>query len=147
MDQKLLQQEITRFEGCKYEVYLDSLGLKTAGIGHLLIGAWKDAAVGTPVSANQVDQWYQSDAARSTYIAQQILGDTFAALDENRQRMIVALCFNMGNRLAQFVNFLAALKAGDYDTAANELQNSKWYGQVGQRGPITCDAIRNGYYS
>ena len=33
-----LREELEADEGCKYHVYLDHLGLPTAGVGHLLIG-------------------------------------------------------------------------------------------------------------
>ena len=35
MDIEILKQELTEDEGCKYEIYLDHLGYKTFGIGHL----------------------------------------------------------------------------------------------------------------
>ena len=35
MDLDKLQKELAEDEGCKYEVYLDHIGYKTFGIGHL----------------------------------------------------------------------------------------------------------------
>ena len=35
MDRELLKNELIRDEGCVFEVYLDSEGLPTFGIGHL----------------------------------------------------------------------------------------------------------------
>ena len=36
MNKDKLREEIAEDEGCKYEVYLDHLGLPTCGIGHLI---------------------------------------------------------------------------------------------------------------
>lgn len=56
-------------------------------------------------------------------------------LDGVRLAAFVNLAFNMGvPRLAGFKDTLAALQAGDYETAANELQDSRWFRQVGDGG-------------
>lgn len=69
----------------------------------------------------------------------------FPALDQVRQAALTDLCFNLGTqRLAGFVKFLAALGRGDYERAADELVNSKWFGQVKRRGPRIRDMIKSG---
>jgi len=42
-----LREELKEDEGCKYEIYLDHLGLPTFGIGHL-VTEW-DEEYGKPV--------------------------------------------------------------------------------------------------
>ena len=37
MNKDRLREELAEDEGCKYEVYLDHLGLPTFGIGHLIV--------------------------------------------------------------------------------------------------------------
>ena len=37
MDLEILKKQLTEDEGCKYEIYLDHLGYKTFGIGHLCV--------------------------------------------------------------------------------------------------------------
>jgi lysozyme len=55
-------------------------------------------------------------------------------LDETRQRVLANMCFNLGcPRLKNFKNFLAALEAGDFETAGEEMMDSKWATQVGSR--------------
>jgi lysozyme len=54
------------------------------------------------------------------------------------------LCFNLGaSRLATFVRFLRAMSIGNWTVAAAELMASKWYGQVGKRGPEIVALIQN----
>lgn len=69
----------------------------------------------------------------------------WAHLDEIRGRVLIDLCFNMGIvALIGFQHFLTALRAGDYDTAADELKNSLWYNQVGSRGLRLVAMVRTG---
>lgn len=147
MNEHLLKESLIRHEGIVYEVYLDSLGYKTAGIGHLLPRNTQ-LAVGTPISREQVDYWFEQDILEATETAKHVLGkEYFNELDDNRKAIIVNLAFNLGYKLKDFKNTLAALRAHDYDLAASHLEKSKWYKQVGRRGPEICDALRNGYFS
>ena len=66
-------------------------------------------------------------------------------LDEVRQRVLANMCFNLGiDKLLGFQNALAAMAKGVYTTAAAEMQDSLWYGQVGQRAVRLCSAMETG---
>lgn len=133
-------------EGVKYSSYLDSLNLPTAGIGHLLrSNEVSTYPVPTPVSSMQVDSWFQSDAVISISGAQQLLGiDVWADLTDIRKRACADLCYNLGkSRLSKFTQFLSAIIASDYGTAGQALRNSKWFTQVGRRGPNIITMIVN----
>ncbi len=78
-----------------------------------------------------------------------------AALDENlpwwkfadeiRARVLIDLTFNMGIiKLLDFHHFISAMRACTYDWAADELKDSLWYGQVGQRGIRLVAMVRTG---
>lgn len=145
MNLQLLRDELTQFEGCKYVVYLDTLGLKTAGIGHLLVGAECDMPAGQVVSEEQVSKWYAKDVMAAIAIANKSVNN-FTQLDDCRQRILTQLAFNMGNKLLQFKKTLALIEASRFEEASLELMMSKWYTQVGHRGPITCKALKSGSY-
>lgn len=69
----------------------------------------------------------------------------FNHLDEVRQAAVTDLRFNLGpNRLRGFKKFLAAMARSDWPTAAVELENSKWFTQVGRRGPRIVSMIKRG---
>ena len=58
--------------------------------------------------------------------------DWFAPLTELRQRAITELVFNLGvSGFTAFKRTIAAIKAGQYATAATNLLASKWKAQVG----------------
>ena len=125
-------------EGVKYKSYLDSLGLPTAGIGHLLrANEISQYPVPTAVSSEQVDAWFQQDAPISIAGAQRLLTtDVWANLTDIRKRACADLCYNMGeSRLSKFKVFLSNMKAGNYTLAGDSLRDSKWFTQVGRRGP------------
>ena len=55
-------------------------------------------------------------------------------LDDVRQRVLANMAFNLGlPRLSKFVNFLTAVQASDWEKAADEMMDSKWANQVGER--------------
>lgn len=67
----------------------------------------------------------------------------FVDLSQRRRWAMIDLCFNMGiGGLLKFKKFLAAMSLGNYETAANELQDSLWFKQVGVRGPEIVGMIR-----
>ena len=53
---------IKRFEGCVLKVYLDPVGVPTAGFGHTK-GLTK-AMVGMPITKTQAEQWLKEDLAK-----------------------------------------------------------------------------------
>lgn len=68
-----------------------------------------------------------------------------ATLDEPRQWALYDMAYNMGTpTLAQFSRMWAALDAGDYETAADEAQDSKWFRQTGARARTVVQWIREG---
>ena len=58
-----LREELKIDEGCKYEVYLDHLGLPTFGIGHLITDQDPEhqMGIGTPVDAIRVNEAFEQD--------------------------------------------------------------------------------------
>ena len=69
----------------------------------------------------------------------------FDDLNDVRQRVFVNMTFNLGStRLAMFKKFLAAVEARDYETAAEEMLDSKWAEQVKGRADRLADMMRSG---
>ena len=67
--------------------------------------------------------------------------------NECRQNVLIELCFNIGiNRLLGFKKMLAALQKNDYATAADEMLDSKWAAQVGNRAKTMALMMRTGEF-
>lgn len=58
----------------------------------------------------------------------------YDGLSDERREVIVNMAFNMGRaRLNGFAQFRQALQDGNYETAMQEMLDSDWSGQVGDR--------------
>lgn len=135
---KAFECQLKIHEGVKYVAYLDTENLPTGGIGHLLrANEISQYPIGSPISEQQVTTWFEQDCASAIKIATGYLGaDVWSDLSDIRKRAVADLAFNLGGRgLSKFVNFKSAMVEKDYNRAGNELRNSKWYAQVGRRGP------------
>ena len=67
--------------------------------------------------------------------------------DEDKRNALIDLCFNMGfPTLSTFKNTLASIEASDWEKAAENLTKSKWYTQVGDRGPRIVKMVCPSYY-
>ena len=135
MNKDKLRQELAEDEGCKYEIYLDHLGLPTFGIGHLVVEGDPEHGqpVGTAVDEERVRQVFSLDIA-STLDECQVLYPDFDDLPEEAQLIIANMMFNMGRpRLSKFKGMKAGVDAKDWSRAADEMVDSRWYDQVTNR--------------
>lgn len=135
MNKDQLREELAEDEGCKFEVYLDHLGLPTFGIGHLVVEGDPEHGqpVGTPVDDERVRQVFSLDIA-STLDECQVLYPDFDDLPDECQLIIANMMFNMGRpRLSKFKGMKAGVDAKDWNRAADEMVDSRWYDQVTNR--------------
>lgn len=66
-------------------------------------------------------------------------------LTSARLFVLVDMCFNLGlGGLKGFKKMLAALEAGDYETAAAEMLASRWAAQVGKRAQENASLMKSG---
>ncbi len=69
----------------------------------------------------------------------------FDEFSDNRQMALVDFVYNVGVGTAlKFKKALAAILDDDWDKAANEMRDSDWYHQVGNRGVEVVDMVREG---
>ena len=68
----------------------------------------------------------------------------FYSLSPVRKRVIINMVFNLGaTGVAKFKKMIAAIEAGDWDEAANQMQDSKWYNDVGFRAVRLINMMRS----
>ena len=135
MNKEQLREEIAEDEGCKYEIYLDHLGLPTFGIGALVKenDPEQGQPVGTPVDEERVRQRFNLDIA-VTIDDCKVLYEDFDDLPEECQHIIANMMFNMGRpRLSKFKGMKAGVDARDWNRAADEMVDGRWYDQVTNR--------------
>ena len=135
MDKEKLIKELIADEGFEYEIYLDHLGYPTLGVGHLITEKDEEHGkpVGTPISEQRIRECLDQDIE---IVCSELDRNEpwWRNLDDNRQRILANMCFNLGYpRLSNFKRFLAAVQTSQWETAAVEMMDSKWSGQVGDR--------------
>ena len=145
MNIESLREEIEADEGCKYEVYLDHLGLPTFGIGHLVLDSDIEYGepAGTIVSEDRVSECFNSDIDTVLSECERLYED-FSDLPEDVQRIIANMMFNMGYpRLSKFKGMKAGVDARDWQQAADEMVDSVWYRQVTNRAERLVQRMRS----
>jgi lysozyme len=145
MNLEQLRLELEADEGCKYEVYLDHLGLPTFGIGHLVTEDDEEhgCEVGTEVAEERVAEVFEQDIQITLDECQRLYED-FDDLPDEVQLIIANMMFNMGRpRLSQFKGMKAGVDARDWNQAADEMVDSKWYRQVTNRADRLVTRMRN----
>ena len=145
MDIEKLREEIEYDEGSVNEIYLDHLGLATFGIGHLVRKedpeyGWE---VGTPVDADRCVEAFNTDI--ETVLSDcKLLYSDFDDLPEEAQRIIANMMFNMGRpRLSKFKGMKRGVDARDWNAAADDMVDSRWYRQVTNRADRLVERMRN----
>jgi len=145
MNVEQLREELKEDEGCKYEIYLDHLGLPTHGIGHL-ITEWDEEyekPVGTPVSEDRVNNCFQTDVHGTVEECKKLF-DNFDDLPEDVQLILCNMMFNMGRpRLSKFVKFRAAIDNNDWLECATQMEDSRWHKQVTNRANRLIKRMEN----
>lgn len=148
MNKEILKQQIKRHEGEVLEIYRDSLGLKTLGVGHLLIedDDHYDWPVGQRVDQEVVDAYFEIDFATHVVETIHVFGDSieFYSLPEDIQHVLVNMCFNLGApRLSKFRKMLGCAKRHEWNEMATEMEDSTWFGQVGRRSKELQEMVLN----
>ena len=143
MDIKKLQKEIADDEGVKLEVYTDHLGLRTCGIGHLILEQDKEHGweIGKEISQERCDELFAQDMEWTFKDCRRLYED-FDQLPEEAQHVIANMMFNMGYpRLSKFKKMHQAVMDGDWFEASVQMVDSKWYKQVPNRAQRLVDRM------
>ena len=145
MDIEILKKELIEDEGCKYEIYLDHLGYKTFGIGHLCKATdpENDLEVGSEVSRERVDECFLNDIEKVIEDCV-ILYDDFYTLPDEAQLIVANMMFNLGRpRLTNFIRMRKAVNEGNFAEAKIQMLDSKWAKQVPNRAERLSERMGN----
>jgi len=151
--------ELIKHEGLKLQVYKDTLGIDTIGIGRNLEdrGITKQELDELDIpSINHVYE-YGITEADAVYLATndvQIVEEELVRahpcvdrLDSVRQLILMDMAFNMGvPRLCKFKKMWNAVHEEDFPTAAKEMLDSRWANQVKGRATKLANAMHNGEF-
>jgi GH24 family phage-related lysozyme (muramidase) len=137
-----LKARIRDHEGCRDEVYLDSLGKATIAIGHLVQPHEKERfKPGVKISADEIEDLFLIDLNRACAGAEQLIGELYRGntkLPQIIEHVIVEMVFQLGKTgVSKFRKFWKALSDGNKKEAAAQMIDSRWHSQT----PIRCKEL------
>jgi lysozyme len=136
MNRQNVYEQLKIDEGVKYEIYKDTKGLDTVGVGHLITSHDLEYGrpVGTTITENRASELFEEDL--DIHIEEcEVLYNEFHSYPGEVQEILVNMCFNMGRpNLAKFKGMRRGLDARDWNAAADEMVDSKWYRELDDLG-------------
>jgi lysozyme len=150
-------KKLVAHEGLRLEVYQDTLGINTIGIGRNLEdrGITEQELSDLDIPSIEHVYTYGITEADAVYLATndvEIVEEELLkahpcvdSLDSVRQLILMDMAFNMGvPRLCKFKNMWAAIHNEDFITAAKEMLDSRWANQVKSRATKLAHAMHHG---
>ena len=143
--------EILAFEeGYKRRPYIDTEGYPTIGYG-LKIG-YKDQPIedfkGFPCMPKPIAKAWMEHIVEDKVTDLHDFNNIYSAWhrgDHDRNSILLSMGYQLGPRgLSNFVKFLGAMEAREYDRAAEEMLDSLWARQTPNRANRHADVIRTG---
>jgi len=135
MDKSALLSILIDHEGFRTKPYRDENGKLTIGIGHNLDddGLSSDAIY---FIADEDIEIILNQVSRFTW---------YEGLSNNRQMVVCDMVFNLGlDDFKKFERMIAAIQAGNFNEAANQIENSQYFKETGSRAIWARDNMRNG---
>lgn len=143
---------IKEAEGFSGSIYLCPAGYQTIGYGRNIETnplsnkerlQCFESSDGIRVSKNTAEDWLKDEVLR---IVDRVQDESyFKNLDPLRQAVIIDLIYNLGfKKFQSFKKCIQALKDFNFGIASEELKDSRWFNQVGNRGVRNVEIMKIG---
>jgi lysozyme len=130
-----LADQLIEHEGFRSKIYNDSVGVPTIGYGRNLKA--------NGVSRQEARILLYNDINHAMAVAKK--ESYWPTLSTSRRKVVVDMIFNLGEEnFKRFSRMRRALEASQWETAADNMRNSKWYHQVGKRGQRLVKMMQTG---
>ena len=143
MDMDRLLASVKKHEGYRNKVYLDTLGKRTVGVGHLCVeDFWEDDKEYEEKFLMTILEHDLSDAIKG---ANDLMAENGCMdMNEKAHELIIEMVFQLGKSgVSKFRNMWKALSALDYSTAAEQMLDSRWAKQTPNRANGMADIMRS----
>ena len=126
-----LKARIKEHEGFVPKIYKDQLGFKTIGFGHLVLPTDKFKE-GVTYKKKDLEEVFDSDFNTAKSNANQLISGL--PIHHQAKCVIIEMVFQLGiGGVSKFKKMWKALKQNDYQTASEEMLDSKWAKQTPKR--------------
>ena len=133
MNMDRLLASVKKHEGYRNKVYLDTLGKRTVGVGHLCVEEfWEDDK---EYEEKFLMDILEADLQNAIKGAKDLMSEHGCMdVDEIAEEIIIEMIFQLGKTgVSKFKNMWKALSALEYSTAASEMLDSRWAKQTPNR--------------
>ena len=142
MDMDRLLESVKKHEGYRNKVYLDTLGKRTVGVGHLCVeDFWEDDK---EYEESFLMEILQKDLQESIRSAQSLMEEHGCTdIDEIAQEIIIEMVFQLGRTgISKFRNMWKCLSELNYLGASYEMLDSRWSKQTPNRAKSMAEQMR-----
>ena len=133
MNMERLLQSVKDHEGYRNKVYLDTLGKRTVGVGHLCVeDFWEDDK---EYEEKFLMTILEHDLQSAIKGAKELMSENGCNdIDEIAEELIIEMVFQLGKTgVSKFRNMWKHLSALEYSMAASEMLDSRWAKQTPNR--------------
>ena len=133
MNMDRLLESVKKHEGYRNKVYLDTLGKRTVGVGHLCVeDFWEDDK---EYEESFLMTILEHDLETAIKGAKDLMSENGCMdMDEIAEEIITEMIFQLGKTgVSKFRNMWKALSGLDYSTEASEMLDSRWAKQTPNR--------------
>jgi lysozyme len=142
MNLERLLESVKKHEGYRNKVYLDTLGKRTVGVGHLCVeDFWEDDK---EYEESFLMEILQKDLQEAIRGAKELMDEHGCAdIDERAEEIIIEMVFQLGRTgVKKFRNMWKALSEHNYVGASYEMLDSKWAKQTPNRAKDMADQMK-----
>ena len=143
MDMERLLASVRHNEGYRNKVYLDTLGKRTVGVGHLCVeDFWEDDK---EYEEKFLMEILADDLQNAIKGARELKEEhSCTDIDEIAQEILVEMVFQLGkNGVSKFRNMWKALAEKNYIGASFEMLDSKWAKQTPNRAKSMAELMKS----
>ena len=136
-------ESVKKHEGYRNKVYLDTLGKRTVGVGHLCVeDFWEDEK---EYEEKFLMEILAEDLQNAIKGARELKEEhSCTDIDEIAQEIIVEMVFQLGkNGVSKFKNMWKALSEHNYTGASYEMLDSKWAKQTPNRAKSMAELMKS----
>ena len=143
MNLERLMESVKKHEGYRNKVYLDTLGNRTVGVGHLCVeDFWEDDK---EYEEKFLMEILADDLQNAIKGARELKEEhSCTDIDEIAQEILVEMVFQLGkNGVSKFRNMWKALAEKNYIGASFEMLDSKWAKQTPNRAKSMAELMKS----
>ena len=142
MNMERLLKSVKEHEGYRNKVYLDTLGKRTVGVGHLCVeDFWEDDK---EYEEDFLMDILKKDLQEAIRGARSLMEEHDCVdIDEQAEEILIEMVFQLGkNGVSKFRNMWKALAEKNYIGASFEMLDSRWAKQTPNRAKAMAKTMK-----